>query len=263
MSTSVLAPSIVQPLVSGRTPLTGKVALVTGASRGIGAAIARRLAADGADVVVTYARSADAAQAVVREIEALGRRALALQADAADARAAARAVGQTVEAFGRLDILVNNAGLGLIKPFEDITFDEFDEIVAVNVRAVFATTQAAARHLRAGGRVITIGSCLAEVVDNGAAAVYAMTKAALIGLNKGIARDLGPRGVTANLVHPGPVDTDMNPADGPHADYQRGRLALGHFGAPDDIAGAVAYLASEESRFITGAAITIDGGANI
>jgi 3-oxoacyl-[acyl-carrier protein] reductase len=263
MSTPAASQAVIQPLVNGRTPLTGKVALVTGASRGIGAAIARRLAADGADVVLTYARSAEAAQAVVRDIEALGRRARAIQADAADARAAARAVTDTVEAFGRLDILVNNAGLGVAKPFTEFTLEEFDQIVAVNVRAVFAATQAAAPHLRVGGRVITIGSCLAEVVDNGGAAVYAMTKSALIGLNKGIARDLAPRGITANLVHPGPVDTDMNPADGPNGDYYRALLPLGHFGAPEDIAGAVAYLASEESRFITGTAITIDGGLNI
>lgn len=263
MSSPVASTAVVQPPVSGRTPLTGKVALVTGASRGIGAAIARRLAADGADVVITYARSADAAQAVVRDIEALGRRALALKADAEDARAAAQAVDQAAEAFGRLDILVNNAGRWLFKPLAEVTLDDFDQLVAVNVRAVFAATQAASRHLRAGGRVITIGSCLAERVDNGSATLYALTKAALIGLNKGLAREFGPRGITANLVHPGPIDTDMNPAAGPHADYQRGRLALGHYGVPADIAGAAAYLASEESRFVTGASISIDGGANI
>jgi 3-oxoacyl-[acyl-carrier protein] reductase len=243
--------------------LTGKVALVTGASRGIGAAIAKRLAREGADVAITYVSSSDKANGVVDEIRAQGRRGLALAADSADPRATADAVNRTVAELGRIDILVSNAGIGYWKPFDEFTFEEFDRITAVNVRAVFAGAQAAARHMGQGGRIITIGSCNAERVPKPGSALYAMSKSALIGLNKGIARDLGPRGITANLVQPGPIDTDMNPADGERADSLRALMALGHYGNGDDIGGFVAYLASDESRFITGAALTIDGGYNI
>ncbi|WP_206958301.1 3-oxoacyl-ACP reductase family protein [Trinickia acidisoli] len=245
------------------TRLTGKVALVTGASRGIGVAIARRMAQEGADVAITYASSAAKAIGVVKEITETGRRGLALVADSADPHAVVEAVDRTVAELGRIDILVSNAGIGYWKTFDEFTFDEFEHIMAVNVRAVFAGAQAAARHMGEGGRIITIGSCNAERVPLPGSALYAMSKSALIGLTKGIARDLGPRGITANLVQPGPIDTDMNPADGAHADSLRALMALGHYGNGEDIGGFVAYLASDEGRFITGAALTIDGGYNI
>lgn len=243
--------------------LTGKVALVTGASRGIGAAIATRLAQEGADVAITYVNSHDMATDVVRGIRELGRRGLALAADSVNPHATVEAVDRTVAELGRIDILVSNAGIGYWKPFDEFTFDEFDRVTAVNVRAVFAGAQAAARHMVEGGRIITIGSCNAERVPMPGSTLYAMSKSALIGLTKGMARDLGARGITANLVQPGPIDTGMNPADGPRADSLRALMALGHYGTGDDIGGFVAYLASDESRFITGAALTIDGGYNI
>lgn len=245
------------------TRLNGKVALVTGASRGIGAAIAKRLAQDGADVAITYVSSAEKANGLAKEIGDMGRRGLALPADSADPHAVVEAVDRTAVELGRLDILVSNAGIGYWKAFDEFTLDEFDRIMAVNVRAVFAGAQAAARHMKEGGRIITIGSCNAERVPMPGSALYAMSKTALIGLTKGIARDFGPRGITANLVQPGPVDTDMNPADGARADSLRAFMALGHYGNGDDIGGFVSYLASDDSRFITGAALTIDGGYNI
>lgn len=240
--------------------LAGKVALVTGGSRGIGAAIAKRLAHEGADVALTYHQSAQKAGAVVAGIEAAGRRGLAIAADSADARAITGAVEQTVRAFGRLDILVNNAGIFLPEPLEDLTLEAIDQMLAVNVRGVFVASQAAARHLTNGGRIVSIGSCVAERAAEPGMSLYVMTKAALVGLTKGLARDLGPRGITVNVVHPGPTDTDMNPADGPGADSQRSLLALGHYGTGEDIAATVAHLAGEDGRFITGAAIAVDGG---
>jgi NAD(P)-dependent dehydrogenase (short-subunit alcohol dehydrogenase family) len=240
--------------------LGGKVALVTGGSRGIGRAIARRLAADGADVALTYASAGAQALAVVAEVEAAGGRGLALQADSADPQAAAGAVERTVAEFGRLDILVSNAGIAALGPLEEVTLEQLDRTLAIHVRAAFLGAQAAARHLGEGGRIISIGSCLAERVPWPGITLYAMSKAALIGLTKGLARDLGARGVTANLVHPGPIDTDMNPADGPGADAERALLASGEFGRADDIAATVAHLAGPGGRFITGAAIAVDGG---
>jgi 3-oxoacyl-[acyl-carrier protein] reductase len=240
--------------------LGGKVALVTGGSRGIGRAIARRLAADGADVALTYASAGAQALAVVAEVEAAGGRGLALQADSADPQAAAGAVERTVAEFGRLDILVSNAGIAALGPLEEVTLEQLDRTLAIHVRAAFLGAQAAARHLGEGGRIISIGSCLAERVPWPGITLYAMSKAALIGLTKGLARDLGARGVTANLVHPGPIDTDMNPADGPGADAERALLVSGEFGRADDIAATVAHLAGPGGRFITGAAIAVDGG---
>ena len=240
--------------------IAGKAALVTGGSRGIGRAIALRLAAEGADVALTYASAGDKALAVVGEIEATGRRGLALQADAADPHAAASAVERTVAEFGRLDILVNNAGIAALGPLEEVTLEQVDRTLAIHVRAAFLAAQAAARHMGEGGRIISIGSCLAERVPGPGITLYAMSKAALIGLAKGLARDLGTRGITANVVHPGPIDTDMNPADGPGADAERALLASGEFGRADDIAATVAHLAGPGGRFITGAAIAVDGG---
>jgi 3-oxoacyl-[acyl-carrier protein] reductase len=240
--------------------LTGKVALVTGGSRGIGAAICRQMAQQGADVAFTYRKAEPEAQAVVTVIEAAGQRGLAVQADSADAAAVGQAVETVVGRFGRVDILVNNAGIFPNGPFEDVTVDEVDRTLAVHVRAVFVASQAAARHMRAGGRIISIGSCFAERVPYAGVSLYAMSKAALLGLTKGLARDLGPRGITVTLVHPGSTDTDMNPADGPTADHERTLIALGHYARPDDIADMVTYLAGAGGRYITGTSIAVDGG---
>ena len=241
--------------------LSGKVALVTGGSRGIGAAIAKRLAYDGADVAITYVSSPEKAKTVVDEIQHLGRRGLAIQADSGDGDAVVGAVNQTVETFGRIDLLVNNAGIfaagGTI---DQVTAADVDRMLAVNVRAVVLASGAAAKHMKSGASIIHIGSCLAERVTDPGISIYAMTKAALIGLTKGMARDLGPRGITVNVVHPGPIDTDMNPATGPQADAEIKHLALGHFGTGDDIAATVAHLAGESGRYITGASISVDGG---
>lgn len=240
--------------------LAGKAALVTGGSRGIGAAIALALAREGADVAITYVSAAGKAQAVVAQIQALGRRAVAIRADGADIAEVKAAVEQAAAEFGALDILVNNAGIALMGPLQDVTLDDIDRTLSIHVRASFVAAQAAAKHMGEGGRIINIGSCLAERVAGAEMTLYAMSKAALIGLSKGLAFDLGPRGITANTVHPGPIDTDMNPADGEGADDQRSKIALGHYGNADDIAATVAHLAGPGGRFITGASIAVDGG---
>lgn len=242
--------------------LKDKVALITGGSRGMGAAIAKRLASEGADVALTYVRSSDKAHAVIDGIEQVGRRGLAIAADSADPAAVRTAVERTVAKWGRLDILVNCAGVFIVKPIDALTLDDFDKTIAVNVRAVFVASQAAAVHMEEGGRIITIGSNLAEHVPMPGVSLYSLSKAALIGFTKGMARDLGPRGITVNIVHPGSTDTDMNPADGEYADAQRSLMAIPRFAEPGDIASIVAWLASEESRFMTGAGLTIDGGTN-
>jgi len=242
--------------------LQGKRALVTGASRGIGAAIARRLAADGANVAITYERSAEQARAVVTAIEGHGGRGLALQASSADPAAVTEAVDRTVQAFGGIDILVNNAGIYRGGPLEALTLEDIDATLAVNVRAVIIASQAAAAHMGEGGRIISIGSCLAERVTETGVSLYALSKAALIGWTKGLARDLGGRGITVNIVHPGSTDTDMNPANGDGAAAQRARMAIPRYGKPEDIAALVAFVAGAEGRFINGTGLTIDGGAN-
>ncbi|MCT7377146.1 SDR family oxidoreductase [Chelativorans salis] len=242
--------------------LEGKAALVTGGSRGIGAAIARRLAADGADVAVTYARSAEKAEAVAAEIRALGCKGLAIAADNTDASAVAAAVEKAAADFGRLDILVNNAGIFPYGTLEEMSLEDFDVTVAVNTRAVFAASKAAAGQMGDDGRIVSIGSNLAERVPWPGISLYALSKAALIGLTKGLARDLGPRGITVNIVHPGSTETDMNPADGPQSDLQRSAMAIPRYGRPEDVAGLVAWLAGPEARSVTGAALTIDGGTN-
>ncbi|MDX8447398.1 3-oxoacyl-ACP reductase family protein [Mesorhizobium captivum] len=243
-------------------PLSGKAAFVTGGSRGIGAAIARRLARDGASVALTYIHGAAQARDVVDEIEAAGGRALAIKADGRDAETIESAVEQATEAFGRLDILVNSAGIWRAAPIDSLSLADFDESMEVNLRAPFVASKAAARHMAEGGRIISIGSNLAERVTDAGLSAYSTSKAALVGLTKALARDLGPRGITANIVHPGSTDTDMNPADGPHAEHQRQKMATPRFGEAEEIAGLVAWLASAEGRFVTGAALTIDGGAN-
>lgn len=242
--------------------LFGRTALVTGGSRGIGAAIALRLAQEGADVALTYANSAGRADQVAAGIEALGRRSIALQADNRDAAAVEAAVAATATEFGRLDILVNNAGLFLAAPVDQLAVSEFDEIIAVNLRAVFVAAKAAAAQMREGGRIISIASSLAERSPSAGLAAYSASKAAVLGLTRALARDLGPREITVNAVSPGSTDTDMNPADGPGADGQRGLMAIPRYGRAEDVAGLVAWLASDEARSVTGAAFLIDAGAS-
>ncbi|MEU9828453.1 3-oxoacyl-ACP reductase family protein [Micromonospora chersina] len=242
------------------TQLSGRVALVTGGSRGIGAAIAQRLAHDGATVALTYTSNAMKAQAVADKIEAEGGRALVIRADNGDPDEAVGAVEQTVRVLGGIDILVNNAGIFTGGPLDQITLTELDRILAVDVRAVFLASQAAARHMTEDGRIITIGSALTERVPADGMTVYAMCKAALTGLTRGLARDLGPRGITATVVHGGLIDTDMNPADGPAAGLLSGVTALGRYGTAADIAATVSHLAGDGGRYITGTAITVDGG---
>lgn len=238
--------------------LHGKAALVTGGSRGIGAATALRLAREGADVALTYVNGKEAAEEVVGRIEALGRRAVALRADAADADEAAGAVERAAEALGGLDVLVNNAGVGVLGPLEGLTLADVDRVLAVNVRGVFLASQAAAGRMRSGGRIITIGTCMSQRVPGPGGTLYATSKSALIGLTKALARELGGRGITANIVHPGPTDTDMNPADGPYAEGQAAMTALGRFGTAQEVAETVAHLAG--AGYVTGAEFAVDGG---
>ncbi|QNP66187.1 SDR family NAD(P)-dependent oxidoreductase [Streptomyces genisteinicus] len=240
--------------------MDGKVALVTGASRGIGAATAVRLARAGADVAITYATDEDGAQEVVRAVRATGRRALALRADAGDVREAAQAVAEAADLLGGLDVLVNNAGVGLIGPLETITAADVDRVLAVNVRGVYLASQAAAARMQDGSRIITVGSCMTQRVPGPGGTLYAMSKSALTGLTKALARELGGRGITANIIHPGPVDTAMNPADGPYAEGQRAGTALGRYGHPDEIAEAVLYLAADSGAYVTGTELSVDGG---
>ncbi|WP_257658545.1 SDR family NAD(P)-dependent oxidoreductase [Parapedobacter lycopersici] len=242
--------------------LQNKVALVTGASRGIGAAIAKRLAREGASVALTYQASKDKAEQVAQEIRQLGGKAIALRADSADPQAVISAVDKTVQEFGGLHILVNNAGVAFYNDISQFTLEDFDHMMAVNVRAVFAASQAAIKYLGDGGRIINIGSCQAERMPDPGGSLYAMSKSALVGLTKGMARDLGPRGITVNVIHPGPIDTDMNPASGPTSAYQRSLMALSDFGTANDIAALATYLAGTESAYMTGAGLTIDGGTN-
>ncbi|MEU8434716.1 SDR family oxidoreductase [Streptomyces sp. NPDC029216] len=236
------------------------VALVTGGSRGIGAATALRLAEDGFDVALTYVNGAAAAAAVVGKIEALGRRGLAVRADAGAPEGPREAVEETVRTLGRLDVLVNSAGVGVLGPLDSLTLADVDRVLAVNVRGAFLAARAAAAHLTPGGRIITVGSCMTQRVPGPGGTLYATSKAALTGLTKALARELGGRGITANLVHPGPTDTDMNPADGPYADGQRAMTALGRFGTADEVAAMVSFLAGPDSRYVTGAEFSVDGG---
>lgn len=240
--------------------LTGKRALVTGAARGIGAGIAIELAAKGADVAITYERSADRAAEVVRAIEANGRHGIAIQADSADPAAVKRSVEAAAGQLGGLDILVNNAGIGRVGPITELGLADLDALLNINVRAVVLASQAAIPHLREGGRIISIGSTLAERVPFAGSTVYAMTKSALHAFTRGLSRELGPQGITVNLVQPGSIDTDMNPADGEQADQLRSLTALGRYGKAEEIAAVVAFLASPAAGLITGAMITADAG---
>ncbi|WP_068825394.1 3-oxoacyl-ACP reductase family protein [Pseudomonas sp. BMS12] len=240
--------------------LQDKVAFIQGGSRGIGAAVAKRLAREGAAVALTYSQSPDAAQAVVQSIEAAGGRALAIKADSADADAIRGAIRQAAEAFGRLDILVNNAGVLAIAPIEEFALEDLDRTLAINVRSVVIASQEAALHMGNGGRIIQIGSTNADRMPFAGGAVYAMSKSALVGLTKGLARDLGPRGITVNNVQPGPVDTDMNPANSDFAESLKQLMAVGRYGQVEEIASFVAYLSGPEAGYITGANLLIDGG---
>lgn len=240
--------------------LAGKAALVTGGSRSIGAAIAKRLAADGAAVAITYSASPDKAAAVVKEIENAGGRAIAIRADSGNPESVRTAVAKTEETFGSLDILVNNAGIALGGPIEDIKFEDYERMIAVNVTGVFVGTQEAARRMKAGGRIIHIGSTVVRYVAFPTASLYSLTKGAVAGFNRSLARDLGPRGITVNTVHPGPTDTDMNPDGGPVSKIVGPGMAIGRYGKDYEIASVVAYLASAEAAFVTGADIIVDGG---
>ncbi|MDX1874965.1 3-oxoacyl-ACP reductase family protein [Mycolicibacterium sp. 120266] len=242
------------------TPLSGKRALVTGGSRGIGAEIVRRLAADGAAVAFTYNSSPEPAEALAAELDATGATVVAIQADSADADAVNAAVDETVSRLGGIDILVNNAGIATAGPIEEFPLEEFDRLIAVNVRAVFAAIQRAIPHLDGGGRIITIGSVNADRAPMAGLSVYALTKAAVAGLTRGLVRELGPRGITVNTIQPGPVATDMNPEEGGFSDQVRPFIAVGRYGQPSDIASAVAYLAAPEASYVTGVTWNIDGG---
>lgn len=242
------------------TGLTGKVALVTGGSRGIGAAVASRLAADGASVAITYRNSAERAKDVVAGIESAGRQGLAIAADNEKADEVRAAVDRTAEEFGRLDILVNNAGIFAFRHVEDVTVDELDRMIAVHVKAPFIAAQAAVRHLPRGGRIVTVGSSFAERTPGAGVSVYSLTKTALIGLTKGLARDLGDRGISVSLVQPGSTDTEMNPEDSDVAEEEKKLIALGRYAKPHEIAAAVSYLVSEDGAYVTGTAFTVDGG---
>jgi len=244
------------------TKLEGKIALVTGGSRGIGAAIAKRLAADGANVAITYTKGADAAASVIKEIVQAGRKAIAIQADATDAAAVKAAVEKTVATFGRLDVLVNNAGTAIPKPFEETTLEEMDRVIAINVRGVFVATQAALKHMKSGGRVIMIGSAVGERVAAPGLVPYAGTKGAVKMFTQALAREIGSRGITVNNVQPGPIDTELNPAAGDWAVPQKAATSLDRYGRVDEVAAVVAFVAGPESSYITGANLTVDGGMN-
>jgi 3-oxoacyl-[acyl-carrier protein] reductase len=242
--------------------LSKKVALVTGGSRGIGAAIAKRLAADGASVAITYTKGADAAAAVVKAIEGAGGKAVAIQADAADANAVKSAVEKAVAALGKLDVLVNNAGTAIPKSFEETTLEELDRVIDVNIRGVFVATQAALKHMNDGGRIIMIGSCVGERMMTPGLVPYSATKGAVKMFTQGLSREVGSRGITVNNVQPGPIDTDLNPAAGDWAAPQKAATALNRYGSVDEVAALVAFVAGPESSYITGANLTVDGGTN-
>jgi 3-oxoacyl-[acyl-carrier protein] reductase len=242
--------------------LSMKVALVTGGSRGIGAAIAKRLAADGANVAITYTKGAEAASLVVKAIEQAGGKAIAIQADAADAAAVKGAVDKTVATLGRLDVLVNNAGTAIPKTFEESTLEELDRVIDINVRGTFIATQAALKHMNNGGRIIMIGSCVGERMMTPGLVPYSATKGAVKMFTQGLSREVGARGITVNNIQPGPINTDLNPAAGDWAVPQRANTALNRYGTVDDVAALVSFVAGPEAAYITGANLTVDGGTN-
>ncbi|HEX4019511.1 MAG TPA: SDR family oxidoreductase [Acidobacteriaceae bacterium] len=242
--------------------LGGKVALVTGASRGIGAAIAKRLSADGASVAITYAKDAKSAAAVVGAIENGGGKAIAIQADAADPKAIQAAIEKVVATLGRIDVLVNNAGTAIPKAFEETTLEEMDHMIDLNFRGVMVATQAALKHMNDGGRIIMIGSCVGERNLTPGLAAYGATKGAVKMFTQGLSREVGSRGITVNNIQPGPIDTDLNPAAGDWATPQKAVTALNRYGQVEEVAALVAFVAGPESSYITGANLTVDGGTN-
>jgi 3-oxoacyl-[acyl-carrier protein] reductase len=242
--------------------LEGKIALVTGGSRGIGAAIAKRLAADGAKVTITYAKDASAAAAVVKAIESAGGKAIAIQADATDPAAVKAAVDKTVASVGKLDVLVNNAGTAIPKKFEETTLEELDRVININLRGVFVMTQAALKHMNNNGRIVTIGSCVGERMMTPGLVPYSATKAAIRMFTQGLSREVGDRGITVNNIQPGPIDTELNPASGEWAVPQKAATALNRYGSVEDIAAMVAFVAGPDASYITGANLTVDGGTN-
>jgi 3-oxoacyl-[acyl-carrier protein] reductase len=242
--------------------LSEKVALITGGSRGIGAGIAKRLAADGASVAITYAKDAKAASAVVKAIEREGGQAVAIQADAADVEAVRNAVEKTVATFGRLDLLINNAGTAIPKKFEETSLEEMDRMIDINVRGILVATQAALKHMKSGGRIIMIGSCVGERTMTPGLVAYSATKGAVKMFTQGLSREVGGRGITVNNIQPGPIDTDLNPAAGDWAVPQKAATALDRYGSVDEVAALVAFVAGPESSYITGANLTVDGGTN-
>jgi 3-oxoacyl-[acyl-carrier protein] reductase len=242
--------------------LEGKTALVTGGSRGIGAAIAKRLAADGASVAITYSRGAEVAASVVKAIESGGGKAVAIQADATDPKAVQAAVDRTVSVLGRLDVLVNNAGTAIPKKFEEATLEELDQVINLNIRGVFIATQAALKQMNNGGRIISIGSCVGERMMTPGLVPYSATKSAIRMFTQGLSREVGDRGITVNNVQPGPIDTDLNPASGDWAVPQKAATALNRYGKVEEVAALVAFIASPEASYITGANLTVDGGTN-
>jgi 3-oxoacyl-[acyl-carrier protein] reductase len=242
--------------------LEGKIALVTGGSRGIGAAIAKRLAADGAKVTITYAKDASAAAAVVKAIESAGGKAIAIQADATDPAAVKAAVDKTVASVGKLDVLVNNAGTAIPKKFEETTLEELDRVIDINLRGVFVMTQAALKHMNNDGRIVTIGSCVGERMMTPGLVPYSATKAAIRMFTQGLSREVGDRGITVNNIQPGPIDTELNPASGEWAVPQKAATALNRYGSVEDIAAMVAFVAGPDASYITGANLTVDGGTN-
>jgi 3-oxoacyl-[acyl-carrier protein] reductase len=242
--------------------LAGKVAVVTGGSRGIGAAIAKRLATDGASVAITYTKGADAAASVIKEIERTGGKAIAIQADAADAEAVKAAIEKTVATFGRLDVLVNNAGTAIPKTFEETTLEELDRVIDINVRGIFVATQAALKHMQSGSRIIMIGSCVGERAMTPGLVPYSATKGAVKMFSQGLSREVGTRGITVNNIQPGPIDTELNPAAGDWAAPQKAATALNRYGSVDEVAALVAFVAGPEASYITGANLTVDGGTN-
>ena len=242
--------------------LAKKVALVTGGSHGIGAAIAKRLAAEGASVAITYAKGADAAAAVVKEIERAGGKAIAIHEEASDAREICAVVQKTVAQLGKIDVLVNNAGTAVPKKFEESTLEEMDHVIDVNLRATLFVTHTALKHMNDGGRIIMIGSCVGERVMTPGLVPYAATKGAVKMFAQGLAREVGGRGITVNNVQPGPIDTDLNPASGDWAVPQKANTALNRYGTVEEVAALVAFVASPEASYITGANLTVDGGTN-
>ncbi len=242
--------------------LEGKVTLVTGGSRGIGAAIAKRLAADGAMVTITYTKGADAAASVVEAIKRSGGKAIALQADATDAGQVKAAIDKTVAAMGKLDVFVNNAGTAIPKKFEETTIEELDRVIDLNLRGAFVATQAALKHMNEGGRIILIGSCVGERMMTPGLVAYAATKGAIKMFAQGLAREVGDRGITVNNIQPGPIDTDLNPAAGEWAVPQKALTALNRYGSVGDVAALVAFVAGPDASYITGASLTVDGGTN-